>query len=120
MLDTLSQPIIMFWLFLLGLAGGAVFGVFASLSKLLPHYVFRLIFDIAGCLANGMLFIYGITVFNRGDLRLFLIVAYLLGVLMERKTVGILFAKVFDSVYNNVAKFLKKEPKTKLGKILFK
>lgn len=120
MLNTLSQPIIMFWLFLLGLAGGAVFGLLKFFSKLLPHYVFRVIFDIIGCLISGVLFIYGITVFNSGALRLFLIVAYLLGVLIERKTVGILFAKVFDSVYNNVAKFLKREPKTKLGKILFK
>lgn len=120
MLDTLSQPIILFWLFLLGLAGGAVFGASSCLSKLFPHYVFRFIFDISGCLVSGILFVYGITVFNSGDLRLFLIVAYLLGVLVERRTVGILFAKLFDSVYNNVAKFIKREPKTKLGKIIFK
>jgi len=71
-------------------------------------------------LANGILFIYGITVFNSGSLRLFLIIAYLFGVIIERKTAGILFAKLLDSVYNNVAKFWKGRPKTKLGKIVFK
>jgi len=120
MLDTLSQPVTLFWLFLLGLAGGGVFGILKFFKKILSHYVFRLSFDIIGCLANGILFIYGITVFNSGDLRLFLIVAYILGVLIERKTAGILFAKLLDSVYNSVAKFLQGRPKTKLGKIVFK
>lgn len=120
MLNTLSQPLSMLWLLLLGLAGGAIFGILASLSKLFRHYIFRFIFDILGCVACGILFIYGITVFNSGEIRIFLVVSFLLGMLLERKTVGILFAKLFDSVYNSVAKFMKKEPKTKLGKILFK
>ncbi len=120
MLNTLSQPITLLWIFLLGLASGGVFGLFACMSKILSHYVFRLIFDIVGCLIGGILFIYGITVFNSGEIRLFLIVAYLLGILIERKTAGILFAKLFDSVYNSVAKFFRREPKTKLGKIVFK
>ena len=120
MLDTLSQPITLFWIFLFGLAGGGFFGILNFVKKILPHYAFCLSFDIIGCLVNGILFIYGITVFNSGDLRLFLIIVYILGVLTERKTAGILFAKLLDSVYNSVAKFLKGRPKTKLGKIVFK
>ena len=120
MLDTLSQPITLFWLLLLGLAGGGVFGILNFLKKILSHYIFRLSFDIIGCLVNGALFIYGITVFNSGDLRFFLILAYVLGVVVERKTAGILFAKLLDSVYNSVAKFWQGRPKTKLGKIAFK
>lgn len=120
MLNTLSQPLSAIWLLLLGLGGGAVFGMLAIFSKLFRHYIFRLIFDIIGCVACGILFIYGVTVFNSGEIRVFLIGSFLLGICIERKTVGILFAKLFDSVYNSVAKFMRREPKTKLGKILFK
>lgn len=57
---------------------------------------------------------------NYGVFRLYLTFAFALGFTVERKTLGFLFAKMFDWLYNKLCKIVRNIKQTKLAKRVLK
>ncbi len=120
MLDTLSQPITLLWFLLFGIFFGCCIGCVKNIRKLAKHIVWKWITDFLLSIACSALLIYSLTLFNYGEIRLYLLISFVLGVVLERYTLGILFAKLFDYMYNRLSKIHNKVLTTKLGRVIFK
>lgn len=75
-------------------------------------------FIFAGVFAT--LFFISLNYFNFGQFRLYLLIIFTLGVILEHKLMGKLFAKTTSVVYNIVVKLIAKFKTTRIAKILFK
>lgn len=105
---------------LLGLLAGAAYGITQFIIFVVKNKLFTHIAEFCfACVLGGGLFL-GINFYNFGVFRLYLLVCYLLGFYIERKTIGKLFAKLYALVYNYVVKLLKKFRHSALGVALFK
>lgn len=82
--------------------------------------VYFLIFDIIFCLFFTCIFLYAVNLLNYGEIRLYMFIAFSLGCIVERKTIGKLFAKLHILIYNAINKGVAKFKKSKLFKFLSK
>jgi hypothetical protein len=102
--------------FLVALFYGII-NIFPRIKKCLA---IQIPIDVCFCIASFITFILMINLINMGEFRFFLLAGFVIGFLLERITLGKLFAKLFKMLYNNIAKLLKKFASSRLGRIVLK
>lgn len=115
----------LFGVFLLaGIVWGALWGFSNHFVYWLKHryikIVFRFLFDFTLPVLACLYLIYVTNTRNFGQIRWFFVFAMLCGLLLERKTIGKLFALLNTKLYNITIKTKTKFLSTKLGKRLSK
>lgn len=118
----MTNEYLLFFIFLLlGLVIGATIGLFNHIIVLFKNSkVIRFILDLILPLLSGFAFLYLSNKYNMGEIRWFFVLAVVIGIYIERKTIGKLFAHIFSKVYNKCIEGNKKFLSTKLGKWLSK
>ncbi len=111
---------VLFIIFLsFGVILGIAFGIINMISILCNRNKYlQIALDIIDCLAFTALYIALVNVFNWGQIRLYLVLGYLIGIIAERKTVGKLFAKYYYKLYNWVKTRIKLMSDSKFGKFI--
>lgn len=106
---------------LFGVISGAIYGVLNMVVVgFKNNIVLKNVLDGLFMLIFAGLLFYCLNAFNYGAFRMHLLITYIVGFLLERKTIGKLFAKLFLLVYNYIVKTIKKFKQTKPGVFLFK
>lgn len=105
---------------LAGFIIGIMYGIIKIPTKIKNNYIYQIFTDIFFVIMTTFIFILLINIINLGEIRLFLIIGYILGIIIERITLGKLFAKGFVWVYNKLSCKIKVATKSKLGRIIFK
>jgi len=106
---------------LIGVCSGAIIGI----SKQLVHIAkgnnfIQLLCDILTTVAIWAIFTYANHYFFYGDIRIHLGLFFIIGIILERKTFGKLFAKLFLMLYNGLTKAFSWFKSTSLGKFITK
>lgn len=116
MLDTYPQIILALIFLGIGIGIGVVIGTMKLLSILCNNNAFvKGILDCLACIVTTITYLYLVNAVNWGEHRLFIILAYIVGIFIERKTLGKLFAKLYYKLYTIIAIRINKLSKTKLG-----
>jgi ABC-type phosphate/phosphonate transport system permease subunit len=109
-----------FVMFCLGMLIGIIYGIINIPTRIKKNIVLQIINDLIISITTTVLFLLAINLINFGQFRTFLAIGYILGITIERITLGKLFAKGYKFVYTNIVKLLKKFANSKLGKVLLK
>lgn len=119
--NTLGQSIIFLKLVGIGILVGCVITLSYLLRCIFHHKTWLTIpIDILTTIfVIGVYFISVVTLYD-GIMQPFTILGYLLGVVLEQKTMGKLVAKVFHFLYNKIKLGCKRLLNTKIGKFLSK
>lgn len=107
-------------MFGLGILVGIIYGIINIPTKIKKNIFLQIINDLIICITATISFLLAINYINFGQFRTFLVIGYALGIIIERITLGKLFAKGYKIVYTNIVKLLKKFANSKLGKVLLK
>lgn len=107
-------------LLLIGFIIGIFYGILNAPSKIKNNYIYQIFADIIFCLISTIVFVFSINIINMGEYRAFLVFAYVLGIIIERTTLGKLFAKGYKYMYNKTINMIKKIANSKFGRIVFK
>lgn len=90
--------------FLLMLFCGCVVGVVYEIGyfirKVIPLKIITIIVDAIFVFVSFIVFILAINYCNFGELRLFLLISFILGFVIERYSIGFLVAKILEFIYN--------------------
>ena len=105
---------------LLGIIIGAIYGLTHTNIPLFNNRIYIAIADILFWVITSILIIYTINMINMGEYRLYLLISTALGYILERKTLGKLFAKIYLFVYNSISSILKKLVQSRIGKYLLR
>lgn len=106
---------------LVGFVIGAVLGLMLLFKILCKKNIIVVnIMDFMFSILFILVFFVVLNYVHYGQFRFFLMAGYLLGFIVERKTVGILFAKCYGKLYNKFTKVIVVSKTTRLGKIIFK
>lgn len=104
----------------IGLILGVFYGILNMLLSIKKNIILQIIIDIIFSITALSTLILSINIINMGEFRFFLFAGYLIGFILERITIGKLFAKGFKKVYNCLVNILNKFAKSKLGRIILK
>lgn len=107
--------------------GTIYFGLLAGISKDISNFIkkpikskiLKNIIDVIMVIVFSLLFILCINVVNFGEIRLYLLVVFLLGYVLERISLGNLVDFILDKVYNLFKVFISKVSKLKFVKRMF-
>ncbi len=104
-----------------GICLGAFYG-FLNLIKILlkKNIILDNILNFFYSLFFGFIILLIIVNYNFGEFRLYLILAFALGTILERKTIGKVFAKFYVWLYNKLCKVVCTLKKNKLVKKVLK
>ena len=104
-----------------GLICGACYGVLSAVVFVfIKNVVVQIICDLLFCAVLGVTYLYITTILNLGQFRLYLTLIFGLSFLIERKTIGKLFALVGLMAYNWGVKLINRFKLTKVGRAVFK
>ena len=107
--ESLNQPLNFLLIFLIGLGSGLIFDIFKYLTFLCnKNSIIEKIFDCISIVLCGIIFFFACLTLNFGEFRFYLFLGYILGILLERFTLGIFIAKIASCCYNSVRKILNK------------
>lgn len=104
----------------IGVILGIIYGILNIPNKIKTIRAIQIISDILFSAIAIISFIIFINLINMGEIRFFLCLGYILGFIIERITLGKLFAKGYKYVYNKIVKFFKFIANSKVGKVIFK
>lgn len=107
-------------IFLIGSIVGLFYGLLNIINLVKKHIAIQILTDLTFSFICFFTFLISINKINMGEIRAFLFIGYILGVIIERITIGKLFAKAYKKVYNQFVKILKNIAKSKFGRILLK
>ena len=114
-----SESILFFKFLLAGMAVGATMGILGFILLLFKkNKVIQFIADIITCLLFTFIFIFLINKLNMGKTRLYLLFAQLIGIFIEKITIGKVFAKLYKWLYNKGNLIKNKFLQTKFGKFI--
>ena len=106
---------------LLGIVIGIAIGLFNHIVLFFKNNkIVRFILDLILPILSGFVFLYLANKYNMGEIRWFLLLAVIIGIYFERKTLGKLFALIISKLYNKYVEGRKKFFSTKLGRWLSK
>ena len=97
--------------------GAIYFGLLAGIFRDLTIFIFNLlkknkvvsiILDFIFSIGFSLLFIICLNVVNFGEFRIYLLLSYIFGFILERKTLGFLVDFIFEKIYNFIVKIIKK------------
>lgn len=120
-MDALSQYKLFMIFFAYGLLIGLIIGLLVLINTFTKNNkYFRFATDLGATLLAGYLFLVITSNYNMGQIRWFLVFAFVLGIYLERISFGKIFAKLYKLLYNVLSKWKLKFANSKLGKRLFK
>ena len=106
---------------MLGFGLGGVYDIVYFFKLTLKNnYIVSNLFNFLYVCLYGLVVLFSVINFNYGQFRLFLVLSFVFGTFLHRKTLGKLFAKIFLCLYNKLCKGLKSLTKTKLVKKVLK
>lgn len=103
-----------------GIFVGIIYGILNSINAYKKHYILQAIIDILAAIIAIVGFIVLVNIINWGEIRAFHIVAYISGFIVERITLGKLFAKGYKYVYTKLVRIANIFRCSRLGKVIFK
>lgn len=103
-----------------GLLLGVFYEIINTTNYIKKYLIIQIIIDTIFSLASIITIMYLLNKFNKGQIRIFLIISYTIGFIIERITLGKLFAKGYKKLYNLVIRWNKALKQSKLGRIIFK
>ena len=120
--ETLSQPLVFLVVFAIGFGSGFVFDLRNYIHFLCnKNKVVSVVLDVVATVVCCLVFLFAILNFNFGEMRLYLILAFILGLLLQRFSLGYIIAKFFVWWYNVLKKVVSKinygKPKKKQEKV---
>ena len=107
-------------MFGIGILLGIFYGILNIINNIKEFLIVRIVCDIVFTITATLNFIILVQKINFGSIRAYLLVGYVLGFIIERISIGKLFAKGYKRVYNLCVNGLKKFYTSKLGRIVFK
>lgn len=117
--ETLKQFYIALGTIYFGLLAGIFKDISNFIKKPINSKVLKNILDVITVIVFSLLFILCINVVNFGEIRLYLLVVFLLGYVLERISLGNLVDFILDKVYNLCKVFISKISKLKFVKRMF-
>lgn len=106
--------------FLIGFILGIFYGILSAIICSQKSVIIKNILDFLFTILSLTIFLTLILYINLGEFRLFLLVGYVLGIILERRTLGKIFAKGYNWVYNKLIAGARKFTKSKVGRFIFK
>lgn len=107
-------------LFLFGILAGIIYSLFHPNIAIFKNKIFIIVSDTITTIISGTLLILATNIVNFGIYRLYLIISFMIGYYIERKTIGKMFAKINCFVYNLLSKVISFVCKTKIYKLITK
>lgn len=107
-------------LLLAGLIVSIVFSLITSPQFIKSKIALKIPIDFIFILIFAIVFIYLVNYINMGEFRLFLLIAYLIGIALDILIIDKLFAKGYKWVYNRLVILYKNIKESKFGKVIFK
>ena len=104
----------------IGIIIGIVYGILNIFTTIKKNFPIQIVADLIFSILLSFTFLVAINILNMGQFRFFLFIGYMLGFIVERITLGKLFAKGFKKVYNFLVKGFKKFFNSHIGRIIFK
>lgn len=104
----------------LGIVSGIIYDILHPNIAIFKHKAYTIVCDIVCTILSSIALLIGINLVTLGRYRLYLIVAFVLGYYIERKTMGKLFAKIYRFVYNLLSKVVNFVCKTNIYKTITK
>ena len=101
----------------IGILIGIFYGIINIINRIKYIYPIQIISDIIFSLVAVITLLILCNILNMGQIRLFLVIGYITGFIIERITLGKIFAKSYKYVYNKIVKIF---IKSKFGRIIFK
>ena len=115
-----NQSILFFKFLLAGIIFGFIIGIFKLIKIFFNNKIIIFVMDFLICLLFTFTYIFLINKYNLGESRFYLILSLILGTLIQRNSLGKLFAKFYFKLYNKFKVFKSNFLKTKFGKYLSK
>ena len=103
-----------------GIILGIIYGILNISNFIKKRFITQLITDLIFSIIGIIVFIIVVNRINLGEIRTYLCVGYLLGFIIERISIGKLFAKGYKNVYNSIVKSIKRFGESKIGRFIFK
>ncbi len=92
-----------------GIISGVVFELFYAIRALSNFtYILTFVLDLVAVLFSAFMFVFCVYTYNSGIIRLYLILAFLLGIFVTKISLGNLVAKFVNSIYNYIIKLAEK------------
>ncbi len=107
-------------LLLAGYIVGLIFSLMTSSQFIRNKLAIKIPLDIIFMLFFAIVFTYLVNYINMGEFRLFLLIAYLVGIGLDILIMDKLFAKGHKWVYNRLVILYKNIKKSRFGKVIFK
>ena len=107
-------------IFGIGIILGIFYGILNIINNIKEYVFIRILCDIIFTVTATITFILLVQKINFGSVRGYLLVGYILGFIVERISIGKLFAKGYKKVYNFVIKSSKKFYHSKIGQVIFR
>lgn len=103
-----------------GLILGIIYGLINIINRIKHNIFIQIIADIIFSLLSITIFLLLISQLQSSTIRIFLVLSYIIGFIIERITLGKIFAKGYKNVYNYIVKLVKWFKKSKIGRIILK
>ncbi|MBR4745654.1 MAG: hypothetical protein IK070_02985 [Clostridia bacterium] len=112
-------------LFGMFLCAGLLVGLCSELGNFIRYlthdkYFVRFVCDLVATAGAGVVFLYLSAIYSFGLIRLYLLLSFTIGLMLERLTAGKLFALCFKKIYNASVKWWNVIRKSKLFSPIFK
>ena len=109
-----------FVLLAIGFGIGILYGLLNIPTTIKKRIIIQIITDLLFSFTSLSILLIAINVINMGEFRAFLVIGFILGIFLERISLGKLFAKGYKKVYNCLVKLMKKFANSKFGRIFLK
>lgn len=107
--ETLSQPLIFAVISLIGFSSGLIFDLRNYICFLFAkNKIVSITLDVVATILVCLIFLIGNLYFNFGEFRVYVILAFIIGLLIERVTLGIIVGKICSWCYNKFRKLVLK------------
>lgn len=104
--ETLFQADIFLSIIYFGIISGLVYEIINLIT--VKNYIINLFKDLLFMLIFSVIYVYSVNIYCFGEFRLFTIVAFIVGFLIERKTIGKFLALFLNIIYNVTVKIVLK------------
>lgn len=113
--ESISQPLNFLYILLIGFASGLIFDFFKYLNFLCnKNTITEKIFDFLSVAICGVVFFLAELHLNYGEFRFYLLFGFIVGILLERFSLGLFIAKICSYCYNKLTTVLNKIWKKKI------
>jgi hypothetical protein len=106
--ETLKQGIIVLTAIYFGVLGGVLYELKAIIAKPFKKRAINIILDVVFCFLLALIFLLTVHFTNYGEIRLYILLSFFLGFILERISIARVLAKVFYFLYNVFVRLIKK------------